>query len=180
MKYSIGDRVIVKSSGEKGIVALASVERYRVYILGQSIWFTFYDHDMQTDLTAIEKPFGLLSREVQDELKAMDNGENMQYWGGSSLRWIYAPNAIWDGGTTYRLDPNWKEEEVKETKCESDGQIYTSYPPQYRCKHCLRWWFCSEPTPVCGSNVKEMTVKEMTVADIEKLVGGKVKIVKER
>lgn len=34
-------------------------------------------------------------------------------------------------------------------KCESDGLVYTSNPPQSRCKHCKGFWFSSEPTPEC-------------------------------
>lgn len=134
MKYSVGDRVIVKESREKGIVIGCSMNLFRVYQFWAESDILVTKQGLATDLTAIEKPFGLLSKEVQDELKAVNNYQNIQYFSGGYNDWRKAPNALWNPETLYRLDPNWKAEEVK----------------------------------------------EMTVADVEKLVGGKVKIVKER
>lgn len=115
MKYSIGDRVIVKESGEWGIVVGADemyTRQYQVHKIG-SVSACWYSGDnLLTDLTAIEKPFGLLSKEVQDELKAVDNGENIEYqWNGE---WRKRHENIYDQNYTYRLSLTYKQEEVKE------------------------------------------------------------------
>lgn len=162
--------MIVKESGEKGVVV--DVDKSYWVVSNRSLTY-YQETELLTDLTAIEKPFGLLSPEIQKELIAVDNGENIQFYNQGTNDWKDTDSPFWETIHTYRLDPNYKQEEVKETKCESDGQIYTSYPPQYRCKHCLRWWFCSEPTPECGNKVKEMTVGE-----IEAKLGHRVKVVK--
>lgn len=114
------------------MVEILNDGRYRVWIFNHSAygWSYFYDYGLLTDLTAIEKPFGLLSKEVQDELKAVNNGKNIQFFSGDT--WVSCESGWVFGYNTYRLDPKWKAEEVK----------------------------------------------EMTVADIEKLVGKKVRIVK--
>ncbi len=39
--------------------------------------------------------------------------------------------------------------EVGNKPCESDGMIYTSMPPQYKCKHCGKFWRKSERAPSC-------------------------------
>ena len=134
MKYSIGDRVIVKESGEKAVVVEVVVfevqEEVRIWnwdIFGCG-WYKEYE--LLTDLPAIEKPFGLLSKEIQDELKAVNNGENIQLL--ESTGWVNCSPAF-ESIFTYRLDPNWKGEEVK----------------------------------------------EMTVGDVEMIMGCKVRIVKE-
>ena len=34
-------------------------------------------------------------------------------------------------------------------KCESDGLVYTSMPPQFKCKNCGKFWRQGEPPPKC-------------------------------
>lgn len=114
MKYSIGDRVIVKESGEKGIVVgvnIISHNIFKVYMFDIKLIKLFYKTELLTDLTAIEKPFGLLSREVQEELKNVPCGDGIQYFDDN--KWVledpsFAPHL------TYRLSPTYKQEEVKE------------------------------------------------------------------
>lgn len=112
MKYSIGDRVIVKESGERGIVVKIEDWGYhpgygvhRIEVCWREM---YHEHDLLTDLTAIEKPFGLLSKEVQEELKDVNNGKNIQL-----LEFNGWSNCIpaFENIFTYRLDPNWKAEE---------------------------------------------------------------------
>lgn len=118
MKYSIGDRVIVKESGEKGVVVDVLKDKgftpqYFVFCrdVDDDNPFWFLEDYLLSDLTAIEKPFGLLSKEVQDELKAVNNGENIEYqWNGE---WRKRHENIYDQNYTYRLSPDY-EEEVKE------------------------------------------------------------------
>ena len=112
MKYSIDDRVIVKESGEKGIVVQLGCGAFpfAVYREGNKVnWYS--EQTLLTDLTAIEKPFGLLSREVQEELKAVDNGGSIQWFADDV--WLNCKPAF-DAQITYRLSPTYKQEEVKE------------------------------------------------------------------
>ncbi|MCK9324178.1 MAG: hypothetical protein M0P69_01640 [Bacteroidales bacterium] len=112
MKYSIGDRVIVKERGEKGIVVKVDSGCWCFCFKRNSIWW-YSDSELLSDLTAIEKPFGLLSKEVQDELKAVDNGKNILFFDCYD-KWAFLKEPKWGSGSTYRLNPNWKAEEVKE------------------------------------------------------------------
>lgn len=69
---------------------------------------------LEHDLTKITQPFGLLSKETQDRLKKVWNektyGSNIQICYGQGWATV---DPDWAIKLTYRLDPNWKPEEVK-------------------------------------------------------------------
>jgi len=54
-------------------------------------------------------------------------------------------------------------------KCISDDKTYTSNPPQYRCKHCLKWWYCHQEVPECSRNMKtKPETKDQKIEGIQK------------
>lgn len=108
--------MIVKKSGEKGIVVkFYSNDTTEKYLICNGVPLNWhYKQELQTDLTAIEKPFGLLSKEVQDELKAVDNGNNMQTFFTDEWSSFRDDSPSWVSSHIYRLSPTYKQEEVKE------------------------------------------------------------------
>ena len=54
-------------------------------------------------------------------------------------------------------------------KCESDGLMYTSNPPQQRCKNCGTFW--RGETPTCKSQGKVLSVEEMAKIVIPMVCG---------
>ena len=56
-----------------------------------------------TDLTKIEKPFGLLDAETQEALKA--HGGPYEYFGSGEWRAFAAPTPVFDLWFTYRVKP---------------------------------------------------------------------------
>lgn len=116
MKYSIGDRVIVKANGYNGIVVESDCGNtslpYMVWLFDIEKPYWCSDKELLSDLTAIEKPFGLLSKEVQDELCQTDI-THRQFLNDKG-EWVAVDWATRYGSIAYRLNPNWKGEEVKE------------------------------------------------------------------
>ena len=52
----------------------------------------------------------MLSKEVQDELKAMSKGKKIEMYDGV---WIPLDKPCWKDTITYRLDPDYKEPKIK-------------------------------------------------------------------
>lgn len=124
MKYSIGDRVIVKESGEKGIVVGADemyTRQYQVHKIGSVSACWYSEDNLLTDLTAIEKPFGLLSKEVQEELISIDNEKNIQIY--SKMGEWNNTSPTWHPVNTYRLSPDYKEEVKEMTVGEIEAKL---------------------------------------------------------
>lgn len=54
-------------------------------------------------------------------------------------------------------NPNLLSEKEEPIKCVPDDPIYTSNPPQYKCKYCGKFWHTNEQIPMC--NRKEEPIR---------------------
>lgn len=51
--------------------------------------------------------------------------------------------------------------------CEPNDLVYTSNPPQNKCKNCGQFWFCKDPAPICHSKPAENKETEEFVGLID-------------
>lgn len=51
--------------------------------------------------------------------------------------------------TQGRLDAADPHVSQNQNKCEPDDLVYTSYPPQHKCKNCGKFWFIKDGVPNC-------------------------------
>lgn len=62
-----------------------------------------------------EKPFGLMSEEMQAAMKSVADDSNIQFW--NICEWVKDIYPTWDGQNTYRLRPDYDEKpEIVEYK----------------------------------------------------------------
>jgi hypothetical protein len=82
--------------------------------------------DIIKQLKENEKPFGLMSKEMQEKLSTLV--DSLQYYSGSGIWQPYTSKAGFEINGTYRLRPDYEEEpeviRVEITSCIVNGLLY--------------------------------------------------------
>lgn len=91
------------------------------------------------------------------ESKEVEELAKLLYELATNAIWEEVPESKYDGGHTKEyhrrkaqkiLDAGYTRAPI-DRKCIPNNMVYTSNPPQYKCKNCGKFWFCEKDVPTC-------------------------------